>query len=165
MVGSTFEKAKRLIMEKFNRTLRGYDPDEVNRFLDQVIQQVEHIVKENKEKDARIKELEHFEQENRRLVQKLEQYEKVEGTLNRAIVMAQKTSDQMRASAHQEAEVILDDAKKNANRIVNEALLKAEKAEDEAARLNRNMKIFKRRVKEIIEAQLEVVEEIDQVNI
>ncbi len=152
-------------MEKFNRTLRGYDPDEVNRFLDQVIQQVEHIVKENKEKDARIKELEHFEQENRRLVQKLEQYEKVEGTLNRAIVMAQKTSDQMRASAHQEAEVILDDAKKNANRIVNEALLKAEKAEDEAARLNRNMKIFKRRVKEIIEAQLEVVEEIDQVNI
>ena len=152
-------------MEKFNRTLRGYDPDEVNRFLDQVIQQVEHIVKENKEKDARIKELEHFEQENRRLVQKLEQYEKVEGTLNRAIVMAQKTSDQMRASAHQEAEVILDDAKKNANRIVNEALLKAERAEDEAARLNRNMKIFKRRVKEIIEAQLEVVEEIDQVNI
>ena len=152
-------------MEKFNRTLRGYDPDEVNRFLDQVIQQVENIVKENKEKDARIIELEHFEQENRRLVQKLEQYEKVEGTLNRAIVMAQKTSDQMRASAHQEAEVILDDAKKNANRIVNEALLKAERAEDEAARLNRNMKIFKRRVKEIIEAQLEVVEEIDQVNI
>ena len=152
-------------MEKFNRTLRGYDPDEVNHFLDQVIQQVEQIVKENKEKDARIKELEHFEQENRRLVQKLEQYEKVEGTLNRAIVMAQKTSDQMRASAHQEAEVILSDAKKNANRIVNEALLKAEKAEDEADRLNRNMKIFKRRVKEIIEAQLEVVEEIDQVNI
>lgn len=152
-------------MEKFNRTLRGYDPDEVNHFLDQVIQQVEQIVKENKEKDARIKELEHFEQENRRLVQKLEQYEKVEGTLNRAIVMAQKTSDQMRASAHQEAEVILSDAKKNANRIVNEALLKAEKAEDEATRLNRNMKIFKRRVKEIIEAQLEVVEEIDQVNI
>lgn len=152
-------------MEKFNRTLRGYDPDEVNHFLDQVIQQVEQIVKENKEKDARIKELEHFEQENRRLVQKLEQYEKVEGTLNRAIVMAQKTSDQMRASAHQEAEVILDDAKKNANRIVNEALLKAERAEDEAARLNRNIKIFKRRVKEIIEAQLEVVEEIDQVNI
>ena len=55
-------------MEKFNRTLRGYDPDEVNRFLDQVIQQVEQIVKENKEKDARIQELEHFEQENRRLM-------------------------------------------------------------------------------------------------
>ena len=96
-------------------------------------------------------------------MQKVEQYEKVENTLNKAIIMAQKTSDQMRASAHQEAEVILSDAKKNANRIVNEALLKAEKTEDEAARLNRNIKIFKRRVKEIIEAQLEVIEEIDHV--
>lgn len=152
-------------MEKFTRTLRGYDPNEVNRFLDQVIQQVEEIVKENKEKDARIHELEHFEKENRRLVQKLEQYEKVENTLNRAIIMAQKTSDQMRSSAHQEAEVILSDAKKNANRIINEALLKAEKTEDEAARLNRNIKLFKRRVKEIIEAQLDVVEEIDHIDL
>ena len=30
-------------MDKFNRTLRGYDPDEVNQFLDQVIKQVEKM--------------------------------------------------------------------------------------------------------------------------
>ena len=41
-------------MEKFNRTIRGYDPDEVNRFLDKVISQVEVMVNEMKEKDARI---------------------------------------------------------------------------------------------------------------
>ncbi len=152
-------------MEKFNRTLRGYDPDEVNRFLDQVIQQVEKIVKENKEKDQRIKDLQHLEEENRRLRQKLEEKEKYTDTLSRAIVMAQKTSDQMRASAHQEAEVILKDAKENANRIVNEALLKAEKTEDEVAKLRRNTKIFKRRIKEIVEAQIEVIDEIDQVNL
>lgn len=152
-------------MEKFSKTLRGYDPDEVNRFLDQVIGQVEQIVAENKEKEARIRELEQYEKENRRLVQKLEQYEKVEGTLNRAIIMAQKTSDQMRASAHQEAEVILSDAKKNANRIVNDALIKAERTEEEAAKLNRNLKLFKRRVRDIIEAQLEVVDELDRVEL
>lgn len=71
----------------------------------------------------------------------------------------------MRASAHQEAEVILKDAKENANRIVNEALLKAEKTEDEVAKLRRNTKIFKRRIKEIVEAQIEVIDEIDQVNL
>ena len=54
-------------MEKFNRRLRGYDPDEVNRLLDQVIQQVEKIVKENKEKGQRIKELQQLEEDNRRL--------------------------------------------------------------------------------------------------
>ena len=41
-------------MEKFNRTANGYDPDEVNAFLDQVINQVEKIVGELKAGDARI---------------------------------------------------------------------------------------------------------------
>ena len=35
-------------MEKFNRTLRGYDPDEVNSFLDKVIGQVEGMVSQIK---------------------------------------------------------------------------------------------------------------------
>ena len=38
-------------MEKFNRTLRGYDPEEVNKFLDQVIVQVEKMVADIQEKD------------------------------------------------------------------------------------------------------------------
>ena len=79
-------------------------------------------------------------------------------------MMAQKTSDQMRIAAHNEAEAILDDAKRNANRIVNEALLRAEKTEHEANMLKRNINIFKRRLRSIIEAQLELVDEIDQVD-
>ena len=51
-------------MEKFNRTLRGYDPEEVNNFLDKVINQVEQMVDEIKDKDKRIKELESLEKEN-----------------------------------------------------------------------------------------------------
>ena len=45
-------------MEKFNRTMRGYDPDEVKNFLDQVIKKVEQINSENKKKDSIIKEQE-----------------------------------------------------------------------------------------------------------
>ena len=41
-------------MEKFNRALRGYDPEEVNAFLDQVITQVEKMIAEGKEKDKKI---------------------------------------------------------------------------------------------------------------
>lgn len=40
-------------MEKFNRALRGYDPEEVNAFLDQVITQVEKMIAEGKEKDKK----------------------------------------------------------------------------------------------------------------
>lgn len=166
-------------MEKFTRTLRGYDPDEVNAFLDKIISQVEGMVSEIKQKDEKIAEqdkkileqqnkiieLQGLDSENKNLVQKMGQYERMETTLNKAILMAQKTSEQMRIAAHKESETILDEAKKNANRIINEALMKAEKTEREANMLRRNINIFKRRVKDIIEAQLEVVNEIDEVEL
>jgi len=152
-------------MEKFNRTLRGYDPEEVNSFLDKVISQVEGMVSEIAEKDARISELERFEQENKVLREKLEQHERMEATLNKTIMMAQKTSEQVRMSTQKECETIIEDAKRSANRIVNEALLRAEKTEQEANMLRRNINIFKRRVRDIIEAQLEVVSEMDQVEL
>lgn len=152
-------------MEKFNRTLRGYDPEEVNAFLDKIINQVELMVNEMKEKDKKISELQTLELENRNLKEKLAQYERMESTLNKTIIMAQKTSEQVKLAAHQESETLIEDAKNNANRIVNEALLRAEKTEEEAALLRRNIKIFKKRVKDIIEAQLEVVGEFDQIEI
>ena len=152
-------------MEKFNRTLRGYDPIEVNQFLDQVIRQVEKMVNDIKEKDARIAELEVMEEENKKLREKLVQYTRTEETLNKALFMDQKTSDKMRLAAHRESELIVDDAKKNANRIINEALLRAEKTEMETDMLKRNVNVFKRRLKDIVESQLEVIKDIEKVEL
>ena len=159
-------------MEKFSRVLRGYDPDEVNAFLDQIIKQVEVMVGEIKAKDAKIASLKEqvsgmSEEINNvdHLKEKLAQYERIEGTLNRAIIMAQKTSDQIKSTAHRESEILLDEAKKNASRIVNEALLKAEKTEAETAMLRRNINTFKRKLKDIIESQLEIVEDIEKVEL
>lgn len=152
-------------MEKFNRTLRGYDPEEVNSFLDKVISQVENMISESKSKDAKIAELQKLELENQKLKEKIVQYERMEQTLNKTIMMAQKTSEQVRLSTERESKTILEEAKRNANRIVNEALLRAEKTEQEANMLRRNINIFKRRVRDIVEAQLEVVNEMDQVEL
>ena len=152
-------------MDKFNRTLRGYDPEEVNRFIDNVISQVEGMISDIKEKDAKLAELEKLELENKALKEKIAQYERMEATVNKTIMMAQKTSEQVRMSTQRECETILEDAKRNASRIVNEALLRAEKTEQEANMLRRNINIFKRRVKDIVEAQLEVVNEMDQIEL
>jgi cell division initiation protein len=152
-------------MEKFNRTLRGYDPIEVNQFLDHVIKQVEKMVDDIKEKDARIAELEAMEEENIKLKERIAQFSATEETLNKALFMAQKTSDQMRLAAHRESELIVDDAKKNANRIVNEALLRAEKTEMETDMLRRNVNVFKRRLRDVVESQLEVIKDIEKIEL
>ena len=159
-------------MEKFTRTMRGYDPSEVNRFLDNVIKQVDKMVKLIKEKDKEIKlrdkkimELQMNISETNKLRDRLAHYERMESTLRQAIMMAQKTSDQIKSNAYRESEVIIDNAKKNASRIVNDALLRAEKIEIKADTLERNVKIFKKKLRLIVEQQLAVVEEIEELKI
>lgn len=159
-------------MEKFTRVMRGYDPDEVNNFLDQVIKRVEKMIADidakNKlivDKNDEIRNLKAKLEETNALKEKLEQYERMENTLNRAILMAQKTSDQLKVTAHRESEIILDDAKKNASRIVNEALIRAEKIENDADLMKRNINVLKRRLKTIIESQLDIINDIDKLDI
>ena len=152
-------------MEKFNRVLRGYDPEEVNNFIDHIIEQVENMVNEIKEKDLRIKELEEQVEDTITLKNRIEHYEKMEDTLNRAIIMAEKTSEQIKLNAHQERETITNDAKKNASRIINEALLKAEKIDNDAETVKRNMNILKKRLRDILESQLELVDDIERIDV
>ena len=159
-------------MEKFTRVIRGYDPDEVNNFLDQVIKRVEKMIadidKKNKlieSQNEEIKQLKENIKSADGLKEKLEQYERMENTLNRAIMMAQKTSDQLKITAHRESEIILEDAKKNASRIVNDALMKAEKIESDADAMKRNINVLKHRLKNIIESQLEIIDDIDHLDL
>lgn len=152
-------------MERFSRTLRGYDTEEVNEFLDKVINKVENMVGELKTKDEEIEEYKKMSSEYLALKDKVAQYERMEETLKKAILMAEKTSEQIKLTAYQERDIIINDAKKNANRIVNDALIKAETIAKEADSLKRNVVVFKKRLKDVIETQLELVDDIEKIEL
>ena len=158
-------------MEKFTKTAYGYDPNEVNRFLDNIIKRVSKMVNLIKEKDEAIRlrdqkilELQKMIAKTNGMREKIAQYERMESTLNKAIIMAQKTSDQIKQNAYRESEMLVENAKKNASRIVNEALMEAEKAEIEANRIRRNIIVYKRKLKDLLQAQLDMIEDIEKVN-
>ena len=106
-------------MEKFTITRHGYDPKEVNQFFDTIIKKVELLVKECNDKNNVILKLQEqmknnpeiskLELENKNLKEKLLHFEQMEETLNRAILMAQKTADQMNSNAHQQSDTIISD--------------------------------------------------------
>ena len=79
--------------------------------------------------------------------------------------MAEKTSEQIKLTAYQERDIILSDAKKNANIIVNEALLKSENIEIEANKLRRNVIVFKKKLKDALQTQLELVDDIEKIEL
>ena len=138
-------------MEKFSYEANGYNRNEVNQFVSDVIKETEGIIVRVKKQNTEIEELK----------KELEHYREIENSLKNAILQADIASDNIRKMARQESEMIITDAKHNASRIVNEALLKAERVETSADLLERNMRIFKKKLKSIMEQQMAVVEEIE----
>ena len=141
-------------MNGFNTVFRGYDKEEVKKYLDKVIKEYERLLSEKKIVDEIVNDLS----------KQLEKYEQLESTLNRALFSAENASDEIKRVARLEAEGLINEAKRNANRIINDALIKAEKANDDADRLKRNVTLLKKRLRAIIEGQLEVIEEMDRLD-
>ena len=141
-------------MKKFDTVFRGYDKAQVQRFLDEIIKNYEALLTKSKQ----------TEEENKKLVEQIAYYQRIEDTMNRAIYTAEAAGDQIKSSARREAESLITEARHNASRIINDALLKAEKAQNHADQLRRNTNVLKRRLRQIIENQLEVINEIDQVD-
>ena len=138
-------------MEKFHYETNGYNKEEVNDFIKKVISETEGIVTKCEEQKNKIKVIE----------EQLRTYHRVEATLKQSLINAEKTSDDIKNGATEKANIIISDAKNDASRIINDALLRAEKIDQQTDILERNIKIFKRKLKIIVEQQLAVVEEIE----
>ena len=140
-------------MEKFNINSNGYDINEVNSFVNRVTTEYENMLNKLKAKDEELLSLR----------SKVNHYKDIETTLNKAMLIAEDSSNQMKKVAREEAQLIIDEAKKNANHIVNDALLKAEKTDMEADNLRRSLKIYKARIKQVVEEQLSMVDDVDKI--
>lgn len=140
-------------MEKFSYEANGYNRNEVNRFVGDVIRETEGIITRVRKQNIEIEELK----------KELQHYREIEDNLKTEIIKTNTDDeiDNIKKLAREESEMIVRNAKSNASRIVNEALLKAEKIETKADLLERNMRIFKKKLKSIMEQQQAVIEEIE----
>lgn len=134
--------------KEFTRGFRGYDEDEVNEFLDQVIKDYEAVLREKKELFERVQQLE----------ERLEYFSKMEETLNKSILVAQESAEEIRRNAEKEAQLIIKEAEKNADRIINDALARSRKILLEMEELKKQAAVFRTRFKTLVQAQLEMLE-------
>ena len=139
-------------MKKFGTSLYGYNKEDVNNFVAEVI----------KEYESMLNNLKTANEENKTLINEIEHYKDMQGSFNKAILVAQDASSQIKKMAKDEYKTIVEDAKKNASRIVNDALLRAEKIERDSEELRRKTIILKRRLRQEIEASLESIEDIGE---
>ncbi|MDG5788269.1 DivIVA domain-containing protein [Evansella sp. AB-P1] len=137
--------------KEFSRGFRGYDEDEVNEFLDQVIKDYEMVIREKKDLFDRVNELE----------EKLGHFSNIESTLNKSILIAQETAEEVKRNAEKEAKLIIKESEKNADRIINEALSKSRKIALEIEELKKQASVYRTRFRMLLEAQLEMLNNDD----
>ncbi|TCZ72305.1 DivIVA domain-containing protein [Paenibacillus albiflavus] len=133
--------------KEFARSFRGYDEDEVNEFLDQVIKDYETLIRENKELQTQLISVE----------ERLGHFANIEETLSKTIIVAQEAADEVKNNSKKEAQLIIKEAEKNADRIINDALAKSRKVAVETEELKKQASIFRMRFRTLLEAQMEII--------
>ncbi|MGP6156100.1 MAG: DivIVA domain-containing protein [Vulcanimicrobiaceae bacterium] len=87
--------------KQFKRKLQGYDPADVDQFLDELIETLEDEAHQRAALEADIVDLR----------ERISHFKAMEESLQNTLLLAQRTADEVKASAHKEADLIRHEAR------------------------------------------------------
>ncbi|AQS04286.1 DivIVA domain-containing protein [Clostridium beijerinckii] len=138
--------------KEFKKGLRGYNSDEVDEFLDEVVDNYEELYKENanlKEKLANLNE-------------KVEHYSKIESTIQNTLILAQNAAEQAKNSAKKEAEFMMKNANETAQKVMDKAHNDVIQINDEYERVKQEFIKFRAKYRNFMNAQLETFDDLEK---
>ena len=131
----------------FSTKFKGFDPEEVNDFLEEVKKELETLIRDNKYLEKRVK----FNEE------KVEYFNSIQETLNKSILVAQEAADRLRENARKDAEIIVFEAEKAAQAMLREAAEKATDINRETDLIKKETRIFRQRLQILTQTQLDMI--------
>jgi cell division initiation protein len=134
---------------EFKRGMRGYVDEEVDEFLDQIADEFERLFKENIDLGERIENLE----------EQVSRYRRIEETLQKTLVSAQQSAEELKQNATKESQLILRDAELKARQMVNESYADKQKVEGSLSQLRGTEEEFRIRFRQLLEGFLKQIEQ------
>ena len=135
-------------MRRFSIVSNGYNIEEVNQFIDIVIEKLEKLSQDN---TNYLNQLERLKKQSNQTI---------DVRVSKALIAAQETTDKMKELAREEADLIVKEAKDNASAIVQEALVNAQKTEQEYELLKKKCRVYQAKMESLAKAQLELCKDI-----
>src|SRR5579862_8940225 len=87
--------------KSFKKALQGYDRTDVDQFLDEIIEVLEDDAQKHAALEAEIADLK----------ERISHFKAMEESLQNTLVLAQRTADEVKASAHKESDLIREQAR------------------------------------------------------
>ncbi len=131
--------------------MNGYNVDEVDDFLDELTIEYEKLYKENAELRLKVENSD----------KDLEQYKSIEKTLQNTLLMAQKSADDMKNVAKQEADQIIKSAQEKVQFSLDEITKETENKRRELIDLKKQSDVYKAKMEALLISQLELLKEIN----
>jgi cell division initiation protein len=138
--------------KEFKRGMRGYADTEVDEFLDEVADEFERLFKENIDYGERVEALE----------EKIAHYRMIEETLQKTLLSAQQSAEELKQNSTKEGQLILRDAELKARQMVNESYADKQRVEKEMAALRNAEDEFRFRFRSLLEGYLKQLGDIDR---
>ena len=138
--------------KEFKKGFRGYDSEEVDEFINEIIDNYEELYKEN----SRLKE------NLSRVNEKLEHYVKIENTIQNTLLLAQNAAEQARETSQKEAEMILSKANDSAQKVLDKAHNDVILINDEYEKVKQEFIKFRAKFRNFMNAQTETFDELEK---
>lgn len=137
---------------EFGRSLRGYDPERVEQFREQVAEEFERLTRLNAE----------LEQKARGFHEQLRAFRERDKALNEALVSAQQLRQEIREQSEREAELIVREAQLQGDQQLEVARSEIRRAEHEIESLERSRRSYLSQMRVFVERQLAEIEASEQ---
>jgi DivIVA domain-containing protein len=132
----------------FGRALRGYSPEKVEQFREQVAEEMERLGRINADLDTKA----------RSFHEQLRSFRERDKALNDALVSAQQLRAEVREQAEREAALVLREAQSEGERIIENARAEVRRMEQELDSLDRSRRAYLAQMRTLLARQLSEVE-------
>jgi cell division initiation protein len=137
--------------QEFKKVMRGYDPVEVDTFMDMVANEFESLLKEQRESRDRIVETD----------TQLKDYRQIEKALQQTLLQAQETTGKSYETARKEAELILRDAEMKGAKITEQANATLARMTSELSQLQGRREVLLTKLRLLLSAELDLLKVFD----
>src|SRR3972149_10397244 len=134
--------------QEFAKSMRGYDIDEVQTFLEKVASQFEELIVEN----------EQLELEVQRLNDKVNQFQKIEKDLQDTLLQAQESSTRTFESAKKQTGLLIKEAEVKASQMIENARENANEIRNAVMTLRGEKDLIIAKLKAIVNTQSNLLE-------
>lgn len=138
--------------KEFKRSFRGYEAEDVDEFMNEIIENYEDVYKEN----SRLKE------NLSRVNEKLEHYVKIENTIQNTLLLAQNAAEQARESSQKESELLVRNANETAKKILDKAHNDVISINDEFETVKQEFIKFRAKFRNFMNAQTQTFDELEK---